>query len=244
MQEAQVAEVQIPTLASAHFLPKQPLKQPRERRPLPPAADGRPRSPVNGQPVPKGRAKGTPNKVTQTLREAVEMAAKDCHPHGLAGWLVERAQGGVQDRQIFAGLVGKVIPIQVNQSVQGGISINLNWLGGRAIGTVSAQPKVIDAQTVELIEDSDARRWTTDATSTPDAADADAGKGQKGLQGADAVSGYLAPTEPAIASPEPVSQALGPSPRAPGPDPLPPFEPAGGAGAQAGAPSPHRHSKK
>ena len=154
MQETQQAVLDVPKFVPANFAAEEPAKR-RER----------PRSPLNGQPVPKGRAKGTPNKVTQTLREAVELAARDCHPQGLAGWLVERAQGGVQDRQIFAGLVGKVIPIQVNQAVSGGVSISLNWLGSRNIGTIAAQPKVIDAQTIDLIEDSSARHWITDANS-------------------------------------------------------------------------------
>lgn len=112
------------------------------------------RSPLTGAPVPLGRPKGQPNKLTQTLKAAVELAARDCHPQGLAGWLVDRANGSIGDRQIFAALVGKVIPIQVNQSVEGGISINLNWLGGRAIGTVAAQPQVTQSQPVDLIEDS------------------------------------------------------------------------------------------
>ena len=112
-------------------------------------------SPLNGARLPTtGRPKGVPNKVTQTLKAAVEMAARDCHPKGLAGWLVDRANGSIGDRQIFAALVGKVIPIQVNQSVEGGISINLNWLGGRAIGTVAAQTQVTHSQPVDLIEDS------------------------------------------------------------------------------------------
>lgn len=112
-------------------------------------------SPLNGARLPlDGRRKGVPNKLTQTLKAAVELAARDCHPQGLAGWLVERANGSIGDRQIFAALVGKVIPIQVNQSVEGGISINLNWLGGRAIGTVAAQQQVTQSQPVDLIEDS------------------------------------------------------------------------------------------
>jgi len=197
MTEAQTAELEVPRFAAANFAGGEPTKR-RERPSAPPRAPGeRPRSPLNGQPVPSGRAKGTPNKVTQTLREAVERAARDCHPQGLAGWLVERAQGGVQDRQIFAGLVGKVIPIQVNQQVNGGISINLNWLGGRAIGTVSAQPKVIDAQTVELIEDSGAKRWIADGNT-------DAGHAPEAVGAAQAPSGYPGTSEPAIVQPEPI----------------------------------------
>lgn len=103
--------------------------------------------------MPLGRPKGQPNKLTITLKAAVERAARDCHPQGLAGWLVDRANGSIGDRQIFAALVGKVIPIQVNQSVEGGISINLNWLGGRAIGTATAQTQVTQSQPVDLIED-------------------------------------------------------------------------------------------
>lgn len=112
-------------------------------------------SPLNGARLPTtGRPKGVPNKLTVTLKAAVERAARDCHPQGLAGWLVDRANGSIGDRQIFAALVGKVIPIQVNQQVEGGISINLNWLGGRAIGTVTAQNQAMQSQPVDLIEDS------------------------------------------------------------------------------------------
>ena len=117
----------------------------------------------SGFQLPAGRVKGTQNKLTRTLKEAVEIAARDCHPHGLAGWLIERAQGGIQDRQIFAGLVGKVIPIQVNQSVEGGIIISLNWLAGRQIGTIQAQSEVIEAQPVVSIEHSEPSHWTTNA---------------------------------------------------------------------------------
>lgn len=217
MSEAQVAELEVPTFAAANFAPELPqIRKKSEKPPRPPVPQGRDaaaprgRSPISGAPVPMGRAKGTPNRLTVTLKEAVERAARDCHPQGLAGWLVERAQGGVQDRQIFAGLVGKVIPIQVNQQVNGGISINLNWLGGRAIGTVSAQPKVIDAQTVELIEDSDARRWIADGNSEQQAAQGlqatqsvEVGQGSQS-PAIDAPAGYGGPSR-GIADPDPPS---------------------------------------
>jgi len=114
----------------------------------------RPPSFVKGGKPGPGRPKGSQDRVTVTLKAAVELAARDCHPQGLAGWLVDRANGSIGDRQIFAALVGKVIPIQVNQQVEGGISINLNWLGGRAIGTVTAQNQAMQSQPVDLIEDS------------------------------------------------------------------------------------------
>ena len=120
-----------------------------------------------GKPGP-GRPKGIPNKITQTLRQAVEKAAQDCHPQGLAGWLVDRANGTIGDRQIFAGVVSKVIPMQVDATLNGGISINLGWLGARGIGTSAAQAQVIDAQVIDSIEHSSPTRWTTDATPSPD----------------------------------------------------------------------------
>lgn len=118
--------------------------------------------PFDGKPGP-GRPKGVSNKRTVALREAVEMAARDCHPGGLAGWLVERANGPIGDRQIFAAVVSKVIPMQLNASVQGGISINLGWLAARNIGTNTAQAQMIDAQVVDAIEHSSANQLTTDA---------------------------------------------------------------------------------
>ena len=134
-----------------------PLQQgERRQRPAP-----------SGHALPVGRPKGVPNKLTVTLKAAVERAARDCHPQGLAGWLVDRANGSIGDRQIFAALVGKVIPIQVNQSVEGGISINLNWLGGRAIGTATAQTQVTQSQPVDLIEDAGGKYQIVDQHTQP-----------------------------------------------------------------------------
>jgi hypothetical protein len=112
----------------------------------------RPVSPVNGQPVPIGRQKGTPNKVTQTIREAIELACKPgaCHPQGLAGWLIDRATGGVEDRKIFAGLVAKVVPAQIHATVDQ-VTVQLPWLAGRGVVSTHrrTQPQAIDAQVVE-----------------------------------------------------------------------------------------------
>ena len=166
-----------------------------------------------GNPGGPGRKPGETVGITRTLREAVELAARDCHPQGPAGWLVDRAQGGVQDRQIFANMVGKVIPIQVNQAVSGGVSINLNWLGQRNIGTITAQPKVIDAQTIDLIEHSEQRHWITDANSEQQGAEA-----LQATQGAGLGKGSQ--------SPEIVAPAASESPsRASGERPPPPIDP-------------------
>lgn len=109
----------------------------------------------DGRELPAGRVKGTPNKVTRTIREAVEMAARDCHPKGLAGWLVERAQGSLGDRQIFAAMVNKAMPLQVQANVDGGIRLELGWLAGRQIGTPAAQTAQQAPQALDLQRDSD-----------------------------------------------------------------------------------------
>ena len=108
----------------------------------------------DGTPGP-GRPKGVQNSVTRTIREAVEKAARDCHADGLAGWLIERAQGGIQDRQIFAQMVNKAMPLQVQANVDGGIKLELSWLGGRNIGTTTAQIHEQRTQVLDLERDSD-----------------------------------------------------------------------------------------
>ena len=112
-------------------------------------------SPLNGVPTPAGRPKGALNKATKTIKEAIELACQpgQCHPKGLAGWLVDRAQGGVQDRQIFATFVSKVIPAQLQASVSADIVVQLPWLQGRAVGVRThprTQPAAIEAQVVDV----------------------------------------------------------------------------------------------
>jgi hypothetical protein len=108
---------------------------PRRQKPAP-----------NGYALPVGRPKGVPNKLTQTIREAVEIAAQGCHPKGLAGWLIDRAKGGIEDRKIFAGVVSRVIPLQVNSKSEGTVRIELGWLTGRDVGRNLAQ----QGQVIEL----------------------------------------------------------------------------------------------
>ena len=111
-------------------------------------------SPINGAELPlTGRPKGTQNRVTVTVKQAIEQAIQpgQCHPQGLAGWLVERAKGSLGDRQIFASVVNKFVPVQLNAHVDGGIKLELGWLGGRQVGTTPTQlqqqaPQVIEMQ--------------------------------------------------------------------------------------------------
>lgn len=116
-----------------------------------------------------GRPKGSVNRVTRTIREAVEVASQPgaCHEDGLAGWLIERARGGLGDRQIFAAMVNKAMPLQVQANVDGGIKLELSWLGARSIGTTAAQIAEPRTQVLDLQQESDGSYRIKDPTVAP-----------------------------------------------------------------------------
>lgn len=58
-----------------------------------------------------GRTAGTPNKVTQAVKEAVQAAFDEV---GGVDYLVTVAK---QDHKTFCALLGKVIPTQVNANI-------------------------------------------------------------------------------------------------------------------------------
>jgi len=111
----------------------------------------RPR-PGSGVPGP-GRPKGSQNRASRTIREAIELACQPgaCHAKGLAGWLIDRATGGVEDRKIFAGLVAKVVPAQLHATVDH-VTVQLPWLAGRSVVSTQrrTQTLVTDSQPIEL----------------------------------------------------------------------------------------------
>jgi len=104
-----------------------------------------------------GRPKGSTNRVTMTIKAAIEAAVQPgaCHPEGLAGWLIERAKGGLGDRQIFASVVNRFVPVQLNAQVDGGIKLELGWLGGRQIGTGTTQLQHAPTQVLDLKQESE-----------------------------------------------------------------------------------------
>ena len=61
----------------------------------------------------KGRPKGTKNKLTQTVKEAIEVAF---HQVGGSTYLAKMA---VEEPKAFMSLLGKVIPQQINASLSG-----------------------------------------------------------------------------------------------------------------------------
>ena len=76
-----------------------------------------------------GRQKGTPNKTTALLKDAILQAADLAGGEGgLVGYLTSQAQGNPQS---FLPLLGKVLPMQVTGADEGAIEINVT-IGGNA----------------------------------------------------------------------------------------------------------------
>ncbi len=80
---------------------------------------GRPK----GQPKTGGRKKGTPNKFTTLLKEAVLKAAEKAGGKaGLVGYLKEQA---LKNPGPFMGLLGKVLPLQIGNDGDKPLEITL-----------------------------------------------------------------------------------------------------------------------
>ena len=133
--------IEIPTLAPAH--------KDAEKRGSNERKGGV--SPLSGAPTPPGRPKGVRNKLTN-LRDAVLEAFDRV---GGAEYLVRLAEGTQSDRAAFVSLMNKVLPTQINQQVDGGIKLELSWLGGRNIGTTTAQIPEQRTQVLDLERDND-----------------------------------------------------------------------------------------
>ena len=125
-------------------------------------------SPKNGAALPPGRGRppGVRNKLTN-LRDAVLEAFDRV---GGADYLVRLAEGTQSDRAAFVSLMNKVLPTQINQQVDGGIKLELSWLGGRSIGTTTAQIHEQRTQVLDLERDSDGGYRIKDPNKQQDAA--------------------------------------------------------------------------
>jgi len=71
-----------------------------------------------------GRAKGTPNKMTKTAKEAIELAAE-----GLGGvdrMILWAKEDPLNERAFWATIYPKLLPLQVNADVKGGVILTLS----------------------------------------------------------------------------------------------------------------------
>lgn len=140
-------------------------------------------SPISGAPTPPGRPKGVRNKLT-SLRDAVIEAFDRV---GGADYLVKLAEGTQSDRAAFVSLMNKVLPTQINQQVDGGIRLELGWLGGRGVGATTAQIPEARTQVLDLERDSAGGYRIKDPAQGSEPVDAvmkDEQKGAGGAQGA------------------------------------------------------------
>ena len=68
----------------------------------------------------KGRPKGSPNKATALLKDAILKAATDAGDGDMANYLAMQARTNPGP---FLALLGKVLPLQVNADIEGGFNI-------------------------------------------------------------------------------------------------------------------------
>ena len=92
----------------------------------------------------KGRQKGQVNRLTRTMKEAIEQAFDKA---GGVDYLVKLAHGTSSDRQAFAALIGRLLPMQVNSNIDQRIRVELPWLAQRGIGKVNAG----EAEALQLV---------------------------------------------------------------------------------------------
>ena len=159
MDEAE-ERVRAEKLAAAQDKPKREESGQKE-------AGERPRavSPLNGAPTPAGRPAGVRNRLTN-LRDAVLEAFDQV---GGTQYLARLANGTQSDRAAFVGLVSKVLPTQINANVEGGIQVQLSWLGQRNIGATTTQNLEHVTQVVDLQRDEGGKYRIIDPTPTPEA---------------------------------------------------------------------------
>lgn len=67
-----------------------------------------------------GRPKGSPNKTTALLKDAILKAAEEAHPAGMVGYLKDQATA---NPTAFMTLLGKVLPMQLTGEDGGAINV-------------------------------------------------------------------------------------------------------------------------
>jgi hypothetical protein len=88
-------------------------------------------SPESRPKVPgSGRTKGTPNRTTKHLKDALLRAADDAHPQGVRGWLVELSEN---DPKAFASLLARLLPTEQRVESVGPTVVLRDYTGGKSV---------------------------------------------------------------------------------------------------------------
>ena len=75
-----------------------------------------------------GRPKGSLNKSTKALKDALLQAADDAHPQGVRGWLVELSD---KDPKAFASLLARLLPTESKVEQTGPTVVLRDYTGGK-----------------------------------------------------------------------------------------------------------------
>ena len=94
------------------------------------------KSPFGGKRHPGGRKKGQVNRVTKDVKEAVLKAFDKAGGHK---YLLKLANGTASDRAAFMNLVGKVMPKEVNGTINHNVIPQLPWLSQRMVDKANPQ---------------------------------------------------------------------------------------------------------
>jgi hypothetical protein len=76
-----------------------------------------------------GRTKGTPNKTTALLKDAILKAATDAGKGDMAAYLEKQA---LENPGPFMALLGKVLPMQITGENDGPVKLEISWLRSKS----------------------------------------------------------------------------------------------------------------
>lgn len=107
--------------------------------------------------VGKGRPKGVPNKTTASIRNMLEEALGKAG--GAEYFYNLMINGTASDRQAMLALLGRCMPMQIQQQLSGSVKFELPWLASRGIGKVQES----DTESLALVGKSRAQQDIQDA---------------------------------------------------------------------------------
>ena len=100
-----------------------------------------------GHPKLGGRAKGTPNRHTQSVKDALRAALDQAHPDGAKGYFLDLARS---DPRTFMGSVSKLIPTAIEAKVEHEQTVTIRkYSSGRESTSGSEEVEVDEAASGE-----------------------------------------------------------------------------------------------